>query len=62
MSSYKGNIVLTKTDLEEQREKIQEDIICAMDGLDQTTIDNVCQIVVDRINILIGKNYDSDTK
>jgi hypothetical protein len=47
--------MLTKADLEEQREKIQEDIICAMDGLDQTTIDNVCQIVVDRINILIRK-------
>lgn len=39
----------------EQREQIQQDIICILDGLEKSYIDNVCQIVVERFQILIDK-------
>jgi len=46
---------MTKKDLIEQREAIQDDLISALDGLDQEFIDRVCNIIVDRFNILINK-------
>ena len=39
---------ITKQDLEEQREQIQNDLQCVLDGLDEELIDAVCQVIVDR--------------
>ena len=47
--------MLTVKDIEEQRERIQDDLICLLDGLDQEIVDNVCQVVVDRLNDLKAK-------
>jgi len=47
--------MLAQKDLEEQREAIQHDIISYLDGLDDDVISGVCQIVVDRFEILISK-------
>ena len=41
--------------LADQRESIKNDIICLLDGIDQvddTILDNVCQVIVDRFAIL----------
>jgi len=38
-----------------QREQIQEDILCILDGLDQERLDNVCQVVVDRFQCILLK-------
>jgi hypothetical protein len=35
-----------------QREQAQEDIRYILDGLDEDVIDRVCQVIVDRFNIL----------
>lgn len=37
----------------EAREQIQEDILCLLDGVDQEILDNVCQVIVDRFDILL---------
>lgn len=42
-----------------QREQIQEDLRCILDGLDNTLIDNVCQVIVDRFQIILE---DSNVK
>ena len=39
-------------DLNEQQEKIQEDLLKLLDGLDQVILDKVCDIIVDRFRIL----------
>lgn len=44
---------ITKQDLENQRELIQDDLTCILDGLDEQVVMNACQVVVDRIRILI---------
>ena len=46
---------ITKQDLEEQREQIQNDLQCVLDGLDEELIDAVCQVIVDRMNVLLTK-------
>jgi len=46
---------LTEQDLLDQRELIQNDLDCVLDGIDQQILDNVCQVVVDRFKILIGQ-------
>lgn len=38
--------------LNDQCEQIQEDLMCILDGLDDEMLDNVCQVIVDRFNIL----------
>lgn len=50
--------MLTKQDLEDQRELIQDNLITLLDGLDNEIIDIVCQVVVDRFSILIEKLSD----
>lgn len=47
--------MLTKQDLLDQRESMQDDLQTLLDGLDDEVISNACQIVVDRIAILITK-------
>ena len=47
--------MIVKQDFLEQREQMQEDLMCVLDGLDNEVIDNACQVVVDRVNILIDK-------
>lgn len=47
--------MITQKDLLDQRELIQNDLQCLLDGLDEALIDNACQIVVDRIQILLDK-------
>ena len=39
----------------EQREQMQEDLLCILDGLDNDVLDNVCQVIVDRCNIILMK-------
>jgi len=46
---------LTEQDLLDQRESIQNDLDCILDGIDQKILDNVCQVIVDRFKILIDK-------
>jgi hypothetical protein len=49
---------LTKKDIEEQREQAQEDIRSILDGTDRITdrtTDNICQVVVDKMNVIIAK-------
>ena len=46
---------LTLQDLLDQCELIQNDLDCVLDGLDDTIISNVCQVIVDRFNILKSK-------
>jgi hypothetical protein len=47
--------MVTKNDLENQREAIQDDLICVLDGLDQEFIDRTCDMIVQRFDILISK-------
>jgi hypothetical protein len=49
---------LTKKDIVEQREQAQEDIRTIMDGTDRVTdktVSDLCQVVVDKMNIIIAK-------
>lgn len=46
---------VTPFDLLCQCELIQNDLICILDGLDKQTIDNVCQVIIDRFKILENK-------
>ena len=48
--------MITQQDLENQRELMQDDLICFLDGIDEEIIDQVCQIIVDRFDILLSKN------
>lgn len=47
--------MITKQDLLDQRERIQEDLCCILDGLDNEIIDGVCETVVERFEILLLK-------
>jgi hypothetical protein len=44
---------ITESDLRNASELIQDDLITLLDGLDQKTIDNACNIIVDRFESLI---------
>ena len=41
---------MIKNIINKQREQMQIDITCILDGLDDKIIDNVCQVIVDRCN------------
>lgn len=47
---------MEKSDLEDQCELIQDDLICVLDGIDERILDNVCQVIVDRFAVLKEKN------
>ena len=47
--------MLTEQDFIDQREQMQEDISCILDGMEDEYIDNCCQVIVDRIQILLDK-------
>ena len=47
--------MITLKDIQEQREQAQEDILSVLDGLDQEYLDRVCQVIVDRFEILSKK-------
>ena len=44
--------MLTKEDLDNQCQLIQDDLDCILDGIESTTMANVCQVIVDRFQIL----------
>ena len=44
-----------KVSLLEQREQIQEDLDCVLDGIDGQVVYNACQVIVDRFKILLDK-------
>jgi hypothetical protein len=46
---------LTVRDIQYQKELMQDDIMCILDGVDDQAITNVCQVIVDRCNILKQK-------
>jgi hypothetical protein len=48
-------MAVTHKDLYEQKEKMQEDLLCILDGLDNDILTNVCQVIVDRMSILAAK-------
>jgi hypothetical protein len=48
-------MAITKMDLLQQRERIQEDLHCALDGIDEDFLDKVDQIIVDRFQLLLNK-------
>ena len=50
-------MAITRQDLEEQRERLQNDIRCILDGLDDMTVDFVCEAIADRFQILIEKVF-----
>ncbi len=50
--------MLTAKDIIEQREQIQEDLLCILEGIDEDILENVCQVIVDRLNILIEKTKE----
>ncbi len=45
-------MIVNRLALDNQREQIQEDLECVLDGLDNQMMINVCQIIVDRFEIL----------
>jgi hypothetical protein len=52
------NIILK--DLKDQCELIQDDLTCILDGVDNQTLDMVCQVIVDRIQILKLKLLETE--
>lgn len=53
-----GKGILTKRDIIEQREQAQEDLLCILDCTDRITdktLTDVCQVIVNRMNVLIAK-------
>lgn len=44
---------IERSKLLEQREQIQNDLLCLLDGLDQDYLDKACEIIVDRFEILL---------
>ena len=38
--------------VESQKEQIQQDLLCVLDGLDDRTLDLVCKVVVDRCQLI----------
>lgn len=47
--------MINKQDLEKQCELIQNDLMCVLDGIDDTVMTNACQVIVDRFEILKSK-------
>jgi hypothetical protein len=47
--------MITKQDLLELREQLQEDCLCVLDGIKNDTISNICQTIVDRLKPLLTK-------
>ncbi len=52
---------MNRQDLLNQRELMQDDLLCLLDGLDDSILTHVCNIVVDRFAILLNKfDYPGD--
>ena len=47
--------MITEQDLKDQCECIQHDLDCVLDGIDDDVMTHVCQVVVDRFQILKDK-------
>lgn len=45
--------MVTREDIVLQREQCQEDVLCVLDGLEDDVLDRVCQVIVDRFNVLL---------
>ena len=52
--------MITKKDLEDQRELMQDDLCCILDGLEDEVLDDVCQVIIDRMAMLIPKVDDNE--
>lgn len=44
--------MVTEKDIADQCELIQDDLASILDGVDNETLNLVCQVIVDRLNIL----------
>lgn len=53
-------MIITEKDLLDQRELIQNDLECVLDGFDDDIAARVCQVIVDRFDILLDKLPDSE--
>lgn len=51
--------MITKEDIENQRELLQDDLLCILDGLDQEILANVCNAVVGHMNKLSWMAIDT---
>jgi hypothetical protein len=47
--------MLTKQDILEQREQAQEDVLCILEEKPEHIKTSVCQVIVDRMNVLLAK-------
>lgn len=47
---------MQESKLVEEREQIQHDIDCLLDGMDEELRDKVCQVIVDHFEVLILEN------
>jgi hypothetical protein len=50
----KDKLIFTRQQMLIQREQMQHDIDCILEGMDDKVVDLVCQVIVDRFNILIA--------
>lgn len=41
--------------IRDQRELAQNDLQCILDGLDDDIVDNCCQVIVDRFNLVLNE-------
>ena len=53
---------LTKQDLLNQSQLMQDDLSCILDGIENEILDNACEMIVERINILINKLEEKKRK
>jgi len=47
----KGRFEIMKM-IDKQREQAQQDILCILYELEEEVLDNVCQVIVDRFNVV----------
>jgi hypothetical protein len=49
-------MMVTKQELERLREQLQQDILCILDGIDNDILDDICDCIIERIDVLIEKS------
>lgn len=56
------SIQISRKELSDLRESIQDDIISCLDGTSNRIVNNVCQIVVDKVNLFLEKTPETENK
>lgn len=47
--------MITEKDIRDQMELTQDDLMCILDGIEDEIVSHACQVVVERMNILLDK-------